>query len=296
MPWSATTSSRTRGGQRLAQLLGLGVDHRRAAAATGWRRRRSGGRSSRGRRRRGRSASARSTEAATAAAIRSPTRSAPTYSAPRCAATVSPLPRNSRLLTTVTLAARAPQPGERRVVRLPLQRVDVLVPHQRVEQLVGAGHPRGEADQPVRAGRQPGAEARSGWSRSSTARRRSPGAWCSSSDGEVRRGVGVALAAGGRRARRRGRRRTPGRRAAPARSARRRSGGRGRAATAGTTSPSERVAVRRLEELLHAGGDQCACVRAESDSAKVSSPSTASVPSAAAETRSEKSSEASTPV
>ena len=38
----------------------------------------------------------------TAAAIRSPTRSAPTNSAPRCAATVRPLPRNSRLLTTVT--------------------------------------------------------------------------------------------------------------------------------------------------------------------------------------------------
>ena len=36
------------------------------------------------------------------AAIRSPTLSAPTKSAPRWAASVSPLPRNSRLLTTET--------------------------------------------------------------------------------------------------------------------------------------------------------------------------------------------------
>ena len=70
----------------------------------------------------------RSADAATAAAIRSPTRSAPTKSAPRCAATVSPLSRNSRLLTTVTAAPSTPQPRERGGVRLPLLRVDVLVP------------------------------------------------------------------------------------------------------------------------------------------------------------------------
>ena len=86
MPWSATTSSRVVGGQRLAQLLGLGVDHRRAAAATGVR-----GDAvpvagpvevavvEVGQRRAVRA------RPATAAAIRSPTLSAPTYSAPRCA-------------------------------------------------------------------------------------------------------------------------------------------------------------------------------------------------------------------
>ena len=52
----------------------------------------------------------RSLDAATAAASRSPTRSAPTNSAPRCAATVSPLPRNSRLLITVTDAPLSRSP------------------------------------------------------------------------------------------------------------------------------------------------------------------------------------------
>jgi len=52
------------------------------------------------------------------------------------------------------------------------------------------------------------------------------------------------------------------------------------------------VAVRRLDEG-HPGQDR---VRALSCSAKASSPTTASSPSAAAETRREKSSEARTPV
>ena len=109
-----------RGRQRLAQLLGLGVDHRAAAGATGSRRRRTCARSSRGRSRRRRSATAASAEAATVAAIRSPTRSAPTYVAPRCDATVSPDPSKSRLLTDGDVDAGVRQPPERGRVRLPL--------------------------------------------------------------------------------------------------------------------------------------------------------------------------------
>ena len=108
MPWSATTSSRV---VRPAASRAAARPRRRswpAAGATGSTRPRTGGRSSRGRRRRCRSATGAREEAATTAAIRSPTRSAPTYSAPRWAATVRPLPRNSRLLTTVTLAPAAP--------------------------------------------------------------------------------------------------------------------------------------------------------------------------------------------
>ena len=57
------------------------------------------------------------------------------------------------------------------------------------------------------------------------------------------------------------------------------------------------LVVRRLEEVLHVDAPAAqACVRAESDSAKASSDGTASGPSAAAETRIEKSSAASVPV
>ena len=85
-----------------------------------------------------------------------------------------------------------PQPGERRRVRLPLLGVDLLVPRQRVEQPFGAGDPRGEAHQPVRPGRQGGAErAQAGRGR----RRDAGGAGRLATDqrGEVRRRLGVPL-------------------------------------------------------------------------------------------------------
>ena len=69
------------------------------------------------------------------------------------------------------------------------------------------------------------------------------------------------------------------------------------APTAGTTSASERLAVGRLDEgRVDWRRRHAPWVRADSDSAKASSPATASEPSAVAEARIEKSSEASTPV
>ena len=123
---------------------------------------------------------------------------------------VSPLPTNSRLLTTVTVRAAGRAAGENAVgCGCHSQRVDVLVPQQRVEQPLGAGHPRGEADQAVGAGGQRRCPARSGWSRSSTARRRwRAAARPAGSRGTARRGRSAPAA--GRRGRRRGTRRTRG--------------------------------------------------------------------------------------
>ncbi len=114
--------------------------------------------------------------------------------------------------------------------------------------------------------------------------------------GEVRRGVRVALAAA--------------RRPSPSTRKTTYDGGVGQdqpataaspieqpsaAATAGTTSPSDRCRYAGSTNPRVVGVTP-PWVRADSDSANASSPPTASAPSAAAETRSEKSSEASTPV
>ena len=83
-------------------------------------------------------------------------------------------------------------PGERGGVRLPLERVDVLVPEQRDEQLLGAGDPAREAHQPVRARRQAGAErGEAGRRRRRHARR--AGLAAVEQRGQERRDVPVAL-------------------------------------------------------------------------------------------------------
>ena len=138
------------------------------------------------------------------------------------------------------------QAGERGGVRLPLQRVDPLVPEQRVEQALGARDPAGEPDQAVRARRQAGAE------RGQAGRRRRRDA----------RGAGLAA----RRAARRGtapRAGTAGRSRAPRPSTRNRTydgasgstiaGSPQRVAQRGSRRrgrrrPSERSRVRRLDE------------------------------------------------
>ena len=85
------------------------------------------------------------------------------------------------------------EPLERGRVRLPLARVDVLAPQQRVEQLVGAGDPRGEADHAVGAGRQRGAQRGQAGRGGRRARRRSR-ARCPSSS-ECRNGACVGVVA-----------------------------------------------------------------------------------------------------
>ena len=194
------------------------------------------------------------------------------------------------------------EPGEGGRMRLPLQRVHRLVPEQRVQQPVGAGHPAGEADQPVGARGQAGAQrGQAGGRRRRDPRRpglgtghRGPG-----QRGEVRRGVGMALQQlpaeavdqehdiglglgqhqAGRRLEHVGAEGAADRRddvAEPSVTVGRLDEGRGR---------------RRRQPTGHP-----AWVRAESCSAKDSRSATASAPSAAAEARREKSSEASTPV
>ena len=143
------------------------------------------------------------------------------------------------LVDHVDAHAGVGEPGEGGRVRLPLQRVDLLVPEQRVEQPVGARHPAGEADQPVRARGSARCRARSGWSRSSRARRRCR-ARCRRA---ARRGTAPwrrSAPAAASRARRRGTRRTPAPRAAPGRSG----GAQGVAAERASRSPGRRPRAR----------------------------------------------------
>ena len=117
-----------RGRQRLAQLLGLGVDHRELLQPLG------GGHAELvpgpvevgvvdvGERRAG------AADALTVAAIRSPTRSAPTYVAPRCEATRQPGAVEVALVDRGDVHAGAREPAEGGRVRLPLERVDAACP------------------------------------------------------------------------------------------------------------------------------------------------------------------------
>ena len=211
---------------------------RRAGPATAASRRRSGDRSSRGRRRRRRSPTATPPRPRPRAAIRSPTLSPSTNSAPRNPLSVSPESMNSRLLTTVACTPTARSRANALGLRLPLERVDdLLVPEQRVQQLVGARDPRGEPDQAVLPRASARCPARSGWWRWSTARRRRRArAAARAGTARARRGPRPA----GARARRPGRPRTAGRAAAPGSVSWKPTSTPSAVAIAGSTSPSVR--------------------------------------------------------
>ena len=125
---------------------------------------------------------------ATAAAIRSPTLSAPTNSAPRCAGDGQPGAGELPLVDDGRCTPAAAQPGERGRVRLPLAAGRPSLLHSSA--LSSSSVPGIREVKPTRPcvpGRQRRCPARSGWSRSSTAPRRSPGCCSASSECEVRR-------------------------------------------------------------------------------------------------------------
>ena len=235
-------------------------------------------------------------DATTAAAIRSPTRSAPTYSPPREDATVRPLPRNSRLLTMVTatpascIRANAvgcgchssgstslSQSSEMssfsvpgiRLVKPTSPCVPGVSPVPSEVRLVAVvdGTPAVPVSLPSSSAARNGATCRWRWIR----RAPSPSTRKTTYDG----------ASGSSRLRR----------CLADRPAER--GGHRRDDVAEGPAGVRRLDERLRHDAVTAGH---ACVRADSCSAKDSSPPTASAPSAAAETRSEKSSADRTPV
>ena len=285
-------------GQRLAQLLGLGVDHRqllqplgrgdavpvagpvevavvevgqRGPCSTAARPRRRSARRP-GRRRRS--------------------------SAPRWAATVRPLPRELALVDHRDRARPAPASRAKAVgCGCHSSGSTSLSQNSALSSWSVPGHPRGEADQPVRARRSGRCRARSGWSRWSTARRRCRARGRPSSEERNGAACGVALEQLGAEpvdqeddVRRR-------RRAAPARSARLAERRVPRARGDRRHDVAERaVAVGRARRRPARRGDQPrGCARRAPRRRRAAGPRRPA-PSAAAETRSEKSSEASTPV
>ena len=251
MPWSATTTSLVDGGQRLAQLLDLGVDHGQLLQPLGrgdavlvagpvevavvevGERRAHGRRHDRG-----------------GDPLADPVRADVLTAAGGRHG--QPAPPELALVDDGDGDAGLLHPRERGGVRLPLERVDVLVPEQRDEQLLGAGDPAREA-RPARASRASArCPARSGWSPSSTARPPCRSRCRRAARPGTARRAGSA-GSGGRRARRRGRRRTTARRAAAGSIGVSPMGRPSAAATAGTTSPRDRLRVRRLDEGLRHG-------------------------------------------